>query len=422
MTKRPEHVVSDAVVGLGRALREAGVTTTVDGELALCRALGQLDLRRREHVYWAGRSTLVHHHEDGAVYDAVFERFWAGSPPGRGTGQAEHAESDPRMPGPQHGGDSLPQFRTEGRSSQLIDGERNRASREIPSAGNDDASRRDDREARGVLAAYSAVEQLGDPEGPRYADHELLGIRRLAEELRRAVPERRSRRLRRAGRPGRLDLRETVERSLRTDGEALRPSFCDQSRRPRRVLVICDVSGSMERYSRALLVALEAVVGSGLKAEAFVFATRLTRLTAPLRSRDVVRALAEARAAVPDWSGGTRVGPALREFNAVYGRRGLARGAIAIVVSDGWDRGDPRLLARELARLRLQVRRLVWINPRPNELDGQPFAVGMRAALPFVDDYLTGVDPRAMVELGQVVAGLGAGRPARRQRPVGSRP
>ena len=186
--------------------------------------------------------------------------------------------------------------------------------------------------------------------------------------------------------------------------------------------MICDVSGSMERYSRALLGSLEAVVGSGLKAETFVFATRLTRLTGPLAGHDAARALAEARAAVPDWSGGTRIGPALGEFNAVYGRRGFARGAIAVVVSDGWDRSDPRLLVRELERLRLQCRRLIWINPRPNELAGQPFAIGMRAALPLIDDYLTGVDPRAMIELGRVIAGLGAGRPARRQRPVGSRP
>ena len=421
MTKRPEHVVSDAVVALGRGLRDVGVSTTVDAELVLCRALGELDLRERTQVYWAGRCTLVHHRDDVPAFDAVFDRFWAGRPPVVGATMTEHAESDPRMPGPQHGGESLPRYKTEGRSSQLVDGERSRASQEIPTAGSDDASRREQREARGVLAAYSPAEVLESPEPLRYADQELLAVRRLADELRRAAPERRSRRLRPTSRHGRLDVRATVRGSLRTDGETLRPAFSDHSRRPRRLLMICDVSGSMERYSRALLGALEAVVGSGVKAETFVFATRLTRVTGPLGGRDAARALAEARAAVPDWSGGTRIGPALEEFNAVYARRGLARGAIAIVVSDGWDRGDPRLLARELDRLRLQCRRLIWINPRPNELAGQPFAVGMRTALPFVDDYLTGVDPRAMVELGRVVAGLGAGRPARRQRPVGSR-
>ena len=421
MTKRPEHVVADAAVALGRGLRERGLRTTVDAELMLCRALAEVDLRSRAEVYWAGRCTLVHHRDDAAVYDAVFDRFWAGRPLGLGAAVAEHAESDPRMPSPQHGGESLPQFRAEGRSSHLLDGDRTRASREIPSAGSDDASDREGREARGVLAAYSAAEQLERAEPLRFADQELVALRRLAHDLRRAVPERRSRRLERAPRPGRLDVRATVRGSLRTDGEVLRPAFCAHSRRPRRLLVICDVSGSMERYSRALLGALEAVIGSGLKAETFVFATRLTRLTRPLSGHDAARALAQARACVPDWSGGTRIGPALAEFNAVYARRGLARGAIAIVVSDGWDRGDPRLLAAELERLRLQVRRLVWINPRPNELDGQPFAIGMRSALPFVDDYLRGVDPAAMVQLGRVIGGLGAGRPARRQRHTGPR-
>ena len=420
MTERPEHVVADAAVALGRSLRDAGLPTSVDAEIVLCGALGELDLRSREHVYWAGRCTLVRHREHIPVYDAVFERFWAGRPPADGVTTAEAAESDPRMPGPQHGGESLPQFRTEGRSSQLLDGERTRASREIPSAGSDDAADRDARDARGILAAYSPAEQLGEDERLDFADQELVAVRRLAEELRRAAPQRRSRRLR-AARAGRLDLRATVRNSLRTEGEALRPAHCTASVRPRRVLVICDVSGSMERYSRALLGALESVVGSGLKAETFVFATRLTRVTGPLRGHDLARALAHARACVPDWSGGTRIGPALAEFNAVYGRRGLARGAIAIVVSDGWDRGDPRLLARELARLRLQARRLIWINPRPNELGGQPFAVGMRAALPHVDDYLKGADPGTMLALGRVIAGLGSGRPARPQRTVGSR-
>ena len=388
MAKAPEHVVCDAVVALGRGLRAAGLSTSVDAELVLCRALAELDLRRRAHVYWAARSALVRHRDDVAAFDAVFERFWAGRPPVIGEAMTEHAESDPRMPGPQHG--------------------------------SDEADKRDEREARGVLAAYSPAEVLGDPEPLRYADQELLAVRRLAEELRRSVPARRSRRLRPTTRTGRLDVRATVRGSLRTDGEPLRLAYSDHSRRPRRLLVLCDVSGSMERYSRALLGALEAVVGSGLKAETFVFATRLTRLTGPLSGHDAARALAGARAAVPDWSGGTRIGPALAEFNSVYARRGFARGAIAIVVSDGWDRGDPRLLAREAERLALQCRRLIWINPRPTELAGQPLAVGMRTALPYVDDYLTGVDPRAMVELGRVIAGFGSGRPARRQRPVGS--
>jgi uncharacterized protein with von Willebrand factor type A (vWA) domain len=416
MTQRAEHVVADAAVALGRGLRDIGLRTSVDAELALCQALAELDIRRREHVYWAARCTLVRHPDDVPAFDAVFARFWAGWPPVLGEAMAEHSESDPRMPGPQHGGDSLPQYRSDGRSSELLDGPASRATQEIPSAGSDETEDRDKPRARGPLAAYSPADLLGSQETLRYAEEELLAVRRLAQELRRAVPERRSRRLRPARRDGRLDVRATVRASLRTDGEALRPAYTGHSRRPRRLLLLCDVSGSMERYSRALLGALEAVVGSGLKAETFVFATRLTRVTGPLRGRDAARALAAARAAVPDWSGGTRIGPALAEFNSVFARRGFARGAIAIVVSDGWDRGDPQLLVRELERLRLHCRRLIWINPRPTELDGQPLAVGMRVALPLVDDYLTGADVRGMAELGRVIAGLGDARPARRQR------
>jgi uncharacterized protein with von Willebrand factor type A (vWA) domain len=170
----------------------------------------------------------------------------------------------------------------------------------------------------------------------------------------------------------------------------------------------------LERYSRLLLASLQAAVAAGIRAEAFVFATRLTRLTGTLSDRDVSRALELARAAVPDWSGGTRIGQALAEFNRGYARLGLARGAIAIIASDGWDRGDPDALARELARLRLQCRRLVWLNPRPHQdAGGQPLAVGMRAALPFIDDFVPGHDPAAVATLARLIGGLSSERPMR---------
>jgi uncharacterized protein with von Willebrand factor type A (vWA) domain len=227
--------------------------------------------------------------------------------------------------------------------------------------------------------------------------------------------------LRPSGREGRLDVRRTLRRAFATDGEALRPAYSSQSRRPRRLLLICDVSGSMERYSRALLGSLQAAVGARIKAEAFVFATRLTHVTGQLSGHDVARALERAREAVPDWSGGTRIGHALGEFNDGYAGLGLARGAVVIVVSDGWDRGDPALLVRQLERLRLQCRRLVWLNPRPATLDGQPLAVGMRAALAHVDDFVPAHDPRTTGDLARLIAALGSGRPARPQRQGGPR-
>ena len=413
----PERSALDAVVALARASRLGGVRVSIDQELALCDALAQIDLRERTQVYWAARACFLHTPEEARVFDPIFERFWRGlSLAAPAQGQVQHGETDPRMPGPQHGGESLPQFRLEGRSAHLLDGGTNRAAQEIPTtAGQESGQGR----RQGMLAAYSPDEVFDDRKALGFRPDELSAVRGLADELRRTAPKRRSRR---AGisRRGRLDVRRTVARSLRTDGEVIRPAFVAHSRRPRRLLFICDVSGSMERYSRALLGSLGAAVRAGIRAEAFVFATRLTRLTGALNDRDVARALERARAEVEDWSGGTRIGGSLAAFNRIFAPLGLARGAITVIVSDGWDRGDPELLVRELERLRHQTRRLVWLNPRPAGIDHQPLAIGMRAALPHVDDFVPGHDPRSVVGLAQLIAGVGSRRPDRRQRALDS--
>ena len=408
--------VPPAVAAFGCALRHAGLGCCTEHDVVLCRALGEVDVRERAQVYWAARSVFVRDPEQVVPFDALFDRFWRGLELEAAPGIVSAGESDPRMPATQHGGESTPQFRMDGRSSHLLDGDPTRATREIPAAPGEDPTRPKERTRRGLLASYSPEEVLPEPSPFGWEAEELAAVRRLADELRASVPVRRSRRLR-PDRRGRLDLRRTLRGALRADGEALHLAWASPQPRPRRVVVLCDVSGSMERYSRALLAALGGIVGAGLHAEAFAFATRLTRLTGPLSGRDAEGALERARMAVADWSGGTRIGAALREFNATYGRRGIARGAIVLVVSDGWDRGDPDLLARELARLRLQARRLVWINPRPTDIDGQPLAVGMRAALPHVDNLVAGHDPRAVAALARLIGGFGNGRPARAQRP-----
>ena len=413
--QQPELATLHAAVALGRALREAGVPASVDRELLFCRTLAEVDPRSREHVRWAARASFVSGPEHVALFERLFARFWAGERLTLEEARAEHGESDPRMPGPQHGGESLPQHRTELGSGHLLGGASSRASREIPTAPGHEEGRG---QRRGALAAYSPDESAEAPEPLGFRDDELAAVRRLREALRDVAPTRRSRRLRSSRGGGRLDVRRTLRAALATDGEALRPAYAAASRRRRRLLFLCDVSGSMDRYSRALLGSLQAAVGAGIRAEAFVFATRLTRVTGQLSGRDVTLALERAREAVLDWSGGTRIGGALEQFNDRYAGLGLARGAVVIVVSDGWDRGDPDVLARELERLRLQCRRLAWLNPRPAMVDDRPLAVGMRAALPHVDDFVPGHDPRAAGDLVTLVGRLGAGRPARRQRPV----
>jgi uncharacterized protein with von Willebrand factor type A (vWA) domain len=266
----------------------------------------------------------------------------------------------------------------------------------------------------GILVAWSATEELSEQERMKYQQDELSALRQLAEEIKRAAPERRSRRRRPCDGGDRFDIRGTIRKSMATDGEAFRLSYTQVRPVPRRLLFICDVSGSMERYSRVLLASLKVAVGASRKAEAFVFATRLTRLTKSLDGHDFDRALEHARAAIPDWSGGTRIGGALAEFNRGFARRGLARGAIVLIVSDGWDRGDPEVLAAEVRRLQLQARRLIWINPRPMEVDKQPLAIGMRAAMPFIDEFVPGTDPRAIAGMAHLISGLNDQRPHRR--------
>jgi uncharacterized protein with von Willebrand factor type A (vWA) domain len=411
----PERSTEDAImyaaVEFGRALRRYGLCTSVDSENVYLRALGELDVRNANALYWAGHAAFVQGPDQIETYRVVFDRFWRGYPLVPQQRGSEHGESDPRMGGSHHGGEALPQFGGKGKEKVALDGSKSRAHQDLPNADGEDAT---SNQQQGVLVAWSATEDLTERDAMKYQPDELSAMRLLAEEIKRAAPERRSRRRRPSPCGNRFDVRGTVRQSLATDGEAFRLAYTEQRRVPRRLLFICDVSGSMERYSRVLLASLKVAVGAARKAEAFVFATRLTRLTQSLDGHDFERALEHARASIPDWSGGTRIGGALAEFNRSYARRGYARGAIVLVVSDGWDRGDPELLAGEVRRLQLQARRLIWINPRPMEVDQQPLAIGMRAAMPYIDEFVPGHDPRAVAGMAQLIAGLNPQRPRRR--------
>jgi uncharacterized protein with von Willebrand factor type A (vWA) domain len=411
----PELSIVAAAVGLARALREFGLSASVDAEHSFLRALAEIDVRERTQMYWAGHAAFVKSPADTPVYEAIFERFWEGRPLILQEAGSEHGESDARMQGSHHGGEALPQYGGDARTAAPLDGDRNRGTDDIPTAEGDQGT---SNQERGILAAWSDEDTLSRREALDYQQDELLALRLLAQEIKRQAPARRSRRAHASPYGHRFDVRATIRESMATDGEAFRLAFSAPTLRPRRLLFICDVSGSMERYSRVLLASLKAAVGAARRAEAFVFATRLTRLTKTLDGRDLEHALERARAAVPDWSGGTRIGGALAEFNTTYGRRGFARGAIVLIVSDGWDRGDPALLAPEVRRLQLQARRLVWINPRPMAVDQQPLAIGMRAAMPYIDDFVPGHDPRAVAGLARLIGGLASDRPSRKVLPV----
>jgi uncharacterized protein len=367
-------------VAFSHLLRAQGLDVPVGCVTVYACALGAVGLQRRSGVYWAGRATLLRRPEDLAVYDRSFEAFWLGRP---------LSEAQVRA------GQPPPMAVTVGLDQPPPD---------------DDRGSGGEQEDQPVLALrYSRAEVLRTKDFAAYTAAEFAQAHRMMADLRLAGELRRSRRRRRTRhRTGRHpDLRRTVGYALATRGEPIRRAWLVPSQRPRRVVLLCDVSGSMEPYARGLLRFVHAaVVGRGPgRVEAFALGTRLTRLTRELAWRDPDQALARASKSVADWSGGTRLGDGLRAFNDRYGIRGMARGAVVVVLSDGWDRGDPAALATEMARLHRVAHRVIWVNPLKAAPGYAPLTQGMAAALPHVDQFVPGHSLGALEDLVALVAG-----------------
>jgi uncharacterized protein len=255
-----------------------------------------------------------------------------------------------------------------------------------------------------VVAAVSAEERLRSTSFADLTAGELADVRRVVRRIVLSTPERTSRRLIATPNSGeRLDLRRTVRAAHRTGGDPVRLVRRRRRTRPRRLILLCDVSGSMEPYTRVFLTLLQAAV-TGADAEAFVFATRLTRLTRQLAVRDPDQALARAAAVSPDWAGGTRLAEGIGRFVAGYGRRGLARGAVVLILSDGWAQDDPEQVREAMARLRRLAHRIVWVNPRKAAPGYAPLVGGMAAALPYCDAFVSGHSLAALQQVGAAVA------------------
>lgn len=370
--------VLPAAVAFGRLLRRAGLNTGTDRVVEFVRALEELDVSRREEVYWAGRVTLCSRPEDVEPYDRAFRAFWEGR---------ALKSAGMKVPGPKI------------QVSPVVDS--------VQPAKK--SAERDESGEEEVRLRYSPVDVLRKRDFARCTLEEFAELYRMFSGVSLAGAMRRSRRPEPAHR-GRHDLKRTLRRSMRTGGESIRPSFRRARHRPRRVVALCDVSGSMAPYSRALLRFVHAGVASGEPVEAFVMGTRLTRVTRELATRDPDRALAGAAAAVEDWSGGTRLGDTLREFVDRWGQRGMARGAVVVVLSDGWDRGDIGVLDEQMRRISRLAHKVIWVNPLKAAPGYQPLARGMAAALPHVDEFLPGNNLESLEELARVVARSGAGK------------
>jgi uncharacterized protein with von Willebrand factor type A (vWA) domain len=380
---------------LSRRLHDAGVPVTPERSADFARSLALVRPLSRRRLYWTTRAVMVTDPTQVKAFDAVFFSVF-----GRRERDDPFVPEDAETVATPADDRPTEEHRTRPGDSVVRDAP---AMRSAPAATDDDG---DDRAEIDVpLAMASDEERLAGKRFDSLEPHELAQLYRLMSRLELATPLRRTRR-HETGRGGRrIDMRRTLRTSLRTGGDPIRLARRKRRIVRRRLVLLCDISGSMEPYARAYLQFLTCAAGSGPNAEAFVFATRLTRLTRALSSRNPERAIQRAAAAAPDWSSGTRIGDALKAFNDLHGRRGMARGAVVVILSDGWERGDPSLVSQEMERLARLAHRIVWVNPRVGATSFSVRAGGMVAALPYCDALVSG---HSFAALEEVVAAIGA--------------
>jgi uncharacterized protein with von Willebrand factor type A (vWA) domain len=353
----PRPIVSELLHNLivfGRLLRSRGLDGDVGRLLDTAGALQHVNLGARDEVFHTCRALLVRRHEDLPIFDAAFDSFWSLDPP--------------------LARDSKPNSAT----TAAVAGASGPMTVEGDAEGEAEPS---------AVRTWSDSAALAHKDFAAFTPEEVLLARAALDRLVWTPGLRRTRRWV-SGRGPRIDLKAALARSVRTGGDVLVLPRRTRRLRPRPIVLLCDVSGSMERYSRMLVHFAHAMAWRHRRVEAFLFSTRLTRITRQLRGRRLDQAVTAVSSLVPDWSGGTRIGGALREFHQQWGRRTLRGGPVVLLISDGWDRGDPNELRDQIARLQRSCHRLIWLNPLIGTTGYEPLTRGLRAALPFVDDFL----------------------------------
>ena len=380
MSDRPGARLTGRLTLLVASMRAGGARVGVGELLAAHRALAAIDPSDRDTAYFALRASLCSRRDDIPPFDAAFAEWFSAPPPDVPEAPEKLDEVAALV---------LPRVSVPGAEAQR------------PGS---------PEQVEVVPAAWSEAELLQEKDFAEYTDAERRAARVVMRRLAGTAPTRPSRRTRPARRRGapphaaRPDLRRTIRSSLRTAGDPFERHWRQRAERPRPLVLVCDVSGSMEPYARMLLQYMQACVAARRRVEAFVFGTRLTRVTAELSGRDPDRALDRAATAASDWSGGTRIGEALATLNREHGRR-LGRGAIVVLLSDGWDRGDPQQLSAEMARLGRCAHALVWLNPLKAHPAYEPLTLGMQAALPYVDHFLAGNSLASLEDLAVLMDG-----------------
>ncbi len=395
MTGSPRTYFLKNILLFGRLLRLMGIDVGPSEMIDLAQALETIDIGKKQDVYHTARAVLVRRHEDYPLFDQAWQVFW-------------RKPSDPNIP----------------RLAMTVDPRLIPKPLRLPqlaqSASSEGQPRDEETVALHALQSYSQNELLRRKDFGSYTWEEVQAAKRLMQQMEWQVGLRRTRRRRPISQGEYLDLRRIVRYNLRHGGELLSLAWKRRKRKPRPLVILCDISGSMEQYTRMLLHFIH-TISTGFdfdKVEAFLFSTRLTRITRQLAFKDVDDALDAVEAKVEDWSGGTRIGEAIHNFNFFWARRVLGRGAVVMVISDGWDRGDPEMLAKEMERLQKSCHRLIWLNPLLGSEGYQPLTQGLMAALPYVDDFLSVRNLNSLEDLGRKLSELSEERPARRQKPV----
>jgi uncharacterized protein with von Willebrand factor type A (vWA) domain len=384
-----------------------GMPVTSGRLIELATSLDFVDIGRRQDFRDAARCVLVSKHEDDPLFDEAFDMFWRA--------WTQRREDDPLSKLIERLASELPKSqesppRTLGRK-QASD----RADPTNVKTGEAASEGTDKSDVESIIAIYSPGEVLRHKDFAQMDQQEISEAKRFLTEVQWTMTRRRSLRARPSRKGKKLDVRRSVRRNLRHGGELLDLARRGPKLKRRQLVLLCDVSGSMDRYTRILLHFMHSVETSMQRVEVFVFGTRLTRITRALRKRDPDSAVAAVAHEVQDWAGGTRIGEALHHFNHVWARRVLGHGAVVLVISDGWDRGDPEMLTAEMARLQRASYRLIWLNPLLGSTNYRPLTQGIQAALPWVDDFLPVHNLASLEDLAGILNEIQEGRPARRQ-------
>ncbi len=400
----------------GRLLWESNINVGPHQMLELAKTLDLIDITNKEEFYFTLKCCLLTKHEQEPIFNQMFTYYWLmrdqqNKKKNDKQGAAKREERQMRLPPSErkrlaehlNATEMRKELRQEMRQTER------RHARKISEEKDDD----DDTGQPPQGTAYSAIEQLRKKDFENFTWEEVQEAKRLMAEMRWNLGLRRTRRKAPARSGAYPDMRRMVRRNLKYGAELIELTWRKTKQKPRPLVIICDISGSMSLYSRLLLHFIHTISNGLLNVETFVFGTRLTRITRQLKKRDVDDAVQDVSKAVQDWSGGTRIGDALHYFNKHWSRRVLGRGAVVLIISDGWDRGDSGVLQVEIDRLQHSCHRLIWLNPLLGSPDYRPLTVGMKTALPFIDNFLPAHNLDSLISLGNLLSMIDDSRPIR---------